>query len=102
MTAYTCEVCGMSIGIMTCGKCGKELVHNTITTDDGQTVHVLWAGYVLYGLMPIFPGLDAGFGGAGMTMSATLDGHTKFTVDVFHQIHLRSVRKYQCLLRNRG
>ena len=40
MTAYTCEVCGMSIGTMTCGKCGKDLVHSTITTDDGETVHV--------------------------------------------------------------
>ena len=25
---------------MTCGKCGKDLVHSTITTDDGETVHV--------------------------------------------------------------
>ena len=40
MAAYTCNVCGMSIGTMTCGKCGKELVHSTITTDDGETVHV--------------------------------------------------------------
>ena len=40
MTAYTCDVCGMSIGTMTCGKCGKDLVHSTIKTDDGQTVHV--------------------------------------------------------------
>jgi hypothetical protein len=40
MAAYQCEVCGMSVGSMTCGTCGKELVHDTITTDDGQTVHV--------------------------------------------------------------
>lgn len=40
MTAYTCDVCGMSIGTMTCGKCGKDLVHSSITTDDGETVHV--------------------------------------------------------------
>lgn len=40
MAAYKCEVCGMSIGTMTCGACGKELVHNTITTDTGETVHV--------------------------------------------------------------
>lgn len=40
MAIYTCAVCGMSIGVMTCGKCGKELVHKTITTDDGKTVHV--------------------------------------------------------------
>jgi hypothetical protein len=38
--AYKCEVCGMGIGSMTCEKCGKELVHGTITTDDGTTVHV--------------------------------------------------------------
>ena len=40
MAAYICEICGMSVGSMTCGKCGKELVHDTITTDDGETVHV--------------------------------------------------------------
>ena len=40
MAIYTCAVCGMSIGVMTCGKCGKELVHKTITTEDGKTVHV--------------------------------------------------------------
>ena len=40
MTAYTCDVCGMSIGTMTCGKCGKDLVHSSITTDDGETIHV--------------------------------------------------------------
>jgi len=40
MTAYTWDVCGMSIRTMTCGKCGKDLVHGTITTDDGETVNV--------------------------------------------------------------
>lgn len=40
MAVYTCEVCGMSIGVMTCGKCGKELIHDTITTEDGHKVHV--------------------------------------------------------------
>ncbi|HHZ88086.1 MAG TPA: hypothetical protein EYN73_02625 [Chromatiaceae bacterium] len=40
MAAYTCEKCGMAVGTMTCGKCGKELEHGTITTDDGETVHV--------------------------------------------------------------
>ena len=40
MAAYKCEVCGMSIGNMTCGECGAELVHSTITTDEGETVHV--------------------------------------------------------------
>ena len=40
MAAYVCEKCGMSIGTMTCGTCGKELVHSTLTKDDGTTVHV--------------------------------------------------------------
>ena len=40
MSAYVCEICGMSVGSMTCGTCGKELVHESITTDDGATVHV--------------------------------------------------------------
>ncbi len=40
MSAYKCEVCGMSVGIITCGTCDKELVHDVITTDDGTTVHV--------------------------------------------------------------
>ncbi len=40
MAAYTCEECGMSVGTMTCGQCGKELVHDTLTTTEGATVHV--------------------------------------------------------------
>ena len=28
MALYTCEKCGMSVGTMTCGKCGKQLVHD--------------------------------------------------------------------------
>jgi len=40
MAAYTCKVCGMSVGSMTCGHCGKELVHSTITTDSGEKVQV--------------------------------------------------------------
>lgn len=40
MSAYKCEVCGMSVGTMTCGTCGKELVHSTITTEEGVTIHV--------------------------------------------------------------
>ena len=40
MAIYKCEKCGMSIGSMTCGECGKELVHNTIKTESGETVHV--------------------------------------------------------------
>ena len=40
MAAYTCSKCGMSIGTMTCGKCGKELKHSSLTTPEGKTVHV--------------------------------------------------------------
>jgi hypothetical protein len=40
MAGYKCEKCGMSIGTMTCGACGKELVHDTITTAEGKTIHV--------------------------------------------------------------
>jgi hypothetical protein len=40
MTTYVCDKCGMSIGTMTCGKCGKELEHSTLTTAEGTTVHV--------------------------------------------------------------
>jgi hypothetical protein len=39
MAAYTCESCGMSVN-MTCAKCGKELVHDKITTAEGTTVAV--------------------------------------------------------------
>lgn len=39
MATYTCGVCGMGVN-MTCAKCGKELVHDTITTDSGATVAV--------------------------------------------------------------
>ena len=37
---YKCEVCGMGIGSMTCATCGKELVNDTITTDDGTKIQV--------------------------------------------------------------
>ena len=40
MAAYTCEKCGMSVGTMTCGKCDAELVHDTLTMDDGSSVHI--------------------------------------------------------------
>ncbi len=39
MAAYTCDQCGMSVN-MTCGQCGQDLVHDTLTTDDGSTVEV--------------------------------------------------------------
>ena len=38
--AYKCEVCGMGIGSMTWAECGKELVNDTITTDDGTVIQV--------------------------------------------------------------
>lgn len=40
MAMYTCEKCGMSVGIMTCGACGAELVHDHVTTDTGTKVAV--------------------------------------------------------------
>ena len=40
MAAYVCEVCGMSIGSMTCGTCDTELDNDTITTDSGEQVQV--------------------------------------------------------------
>jgi hypothetical protein len=40
MAIYTCDKCGMSIGTMTCGHCGKELVSDTITTPAGGVVLV--------------------------------------------------------------
>ena len=40
MAAYKCDKCGMSVGTMTCGECGKELVHGTITTPEGENIHV--------------------------------------------------------------
>jgi len=40
MAAYTCKKCGMSVGSMTCGHCGKELVQDMITKDTGVQVYV--------------------------------------------------------------
>jgi len=40
MAVYTCKKCGMSIGSMTCGHCGEELVHSTLTLDGGRTVDI--------------------------------------------------------------
>jgi len=39
MATYTCGKCGMSVD-MTCATCGKELVHDSITTDAGAAVAV--------------------------------------------------------------
>jgi hypothetical protein len=30
----------MSVGTMTCGKCGKELVHDTLKLDGGKSVDI--------------------------------------------------------------
>ena len=40
MVQYVCDQCGMGLTGMKCAKCGEELVHAHITTDDGQTVAV--------------------------------------------------------------
>ena len=40
MAAYSCEKCGMSVGSMTCGKCGKELEHSTLALEGGVSVQV--------------------------------------------------------------
>lgn len=40
MALYSCDKCGMSVGTMTCGKCGKELVHDSITKADGTKVFI--------------------------------------------------------------
>jgi hypothetical protein len=40
MAIYECEKCGMSIGTITCGKCGEELEHSTLKKKDGGTVLV--------------------------------------------------------------
>jgi len=37
---YVCGQCGMGVTGLTCVKCGQELVHDHITTDDGTTVAV--------------------------------------------------------------
>jgi len=40
MAMYTCAKCGMSVGTMTCGHCGKELVNDSITKPDGGSVMI--------------------------------------------------------------
>jgi hypothetical protein len=39
MATYTCDKCGMSVN-MTCAECDQELVHDTLTRDDGGAVAV--------------------------------------------------------------
>ena len=38
MAAYKCEICGMSVGSMTCRECNDELKHGSITVEDGSKV----------------------------------------------------------------
>ena len=40
MSVYKCEVCGMSIGTMTCGTCDKELAHARYRYPNALTVTV--------------------------------------------------------------
>jgi hypothetical protein len=40
MAMYTCSKCGMSVGIMTCGHCDKELLNDSLTSPDGSGVMV--------------------------------------------------------------
>ena len=40
MALYTCSKCGMSVGTMTCGHCGKELLNDSLTKADGSNVMV--------------------------------------------------------------
>ena len=37
---FVCEHCGMSVGTMTCGRCGKELTQDTATTEDYRIINV--------------------------------------------------------------
>jgi hypothetical protein len=39
MATYTCEKCGMGVN-MNCAKCDTELVHDSITKDDGSKVAI--------------------------------------------------------------
>jgi DNA-directed RNA polymerase subunit RPC12/RpoP len=37
---YKCGKCGMSVGTMTCGECGAELVNDSLNKDDGSSVQI--------------------------------------------------------------
>jgi hypothetical protein len=39
MATYTCSKCGMSVN-MTCGKCGKALVDDSLSKPDGSSVQI--------------------------------------------------------------
>lgn len=38
MALYTCSKCGMSVGTITCGHCGADLVHDSLDKPDGSSV----------------------------------------------------------------
>lgn len=40
MVEYVCEQCGMGVTGMKCAKCGADLVHEHITTDEGTVIAV--------------------------------------------------------------
>ena len=40
MAVYECEKCGMRVGKITCGKCDKDLVHDTLQLADGGKVYI--------------------------------------------------------------
>ena len=40
MAEYKCDHCGMGVSGMNCAKCGKELVHDHLTKDDGTQVAI--------------------------------------------------------------
>ena len=39
MATYACEKCGMSVNV-SCAECGKALVNDSLTTDDGSAVQI--------------------------------------------------------------
>jgi hypothetical protein len=38
MALYTCSKCGMSVGTITCGHCGADLVPDSLDKPDGSNV----------------------------------------------------------------
>ncbi len=40
MVQYVCHNCDMSVSGLTCGACSKELVHGTVTNDEGVPADV--------------------------------------------------------------
>ena len=40
MAEYKCDHCGLGVSGMNCAKCGKELVHDHLTKDDGTQVAI--------------------------------------------------------------